>query len=141
MSSDKDNSNSAYFSFIATGVAYVNRVKQILPQAGGRAFAPYWTANLAVLVSEGNDVQYRYIDCTIPAEEAVKLICLYSAEANDRKSKVLCGFRVANLRAETFTRNNGEIVSLLKGRLIKVNWLKVNGRIVHSAESVDSYAQ
>ena len=136
MSSDKDNSTQTYFSFIATGVAYVNRVKQILPQAGGHDFTPYWTANLAVLVSEGNDVQYRHIDCTIPAEEAVKLICLYSAEANDPKSKVLCGFRVANLRAETFTRNNGDIVSSLKGRLIKVSWMKVNNRKVYTDKSV-----
>ena len=131
--------NASYFSFIATGVAYVNRVKQILPQAEDR-FSPYWTVQLAVLVSERDDVQYRYIDCTIPAEEAVKLICLYSAEANDQKSKVLCGFRVANLRAATFTRN-GDIVSSLKGRLIKVNWLKVNGRMVFKAEPAANSAQ
>jgi hypothetical protein len=128
--------NSSYFSFIATGVAYVNRVKQILPQEGGRVFAPYWTAQLAVLVSERNAVQYRYIDCTVQAEEAVKLICLYSAEANDPKSKVLCGFRISNLRAEAFTRNNGDVGTSLKGRLIKVNWLKVNNRKVYTDEPV-----
>jgi hypothetical protein len=131
---DNDNSTHPYFDFISTGVAYVNRVKQIFPQAGGNVFTPYWTANLAVLVSKGSDVQYRYIDCSIPAEEAVKLICFYAAEANDQESKVLAGVRIADLHAETFTNKEGEVVPCLKGRLIKVNWLKVNGRMVFKAE-------
>ena len=135
-STNNDIQSKQYFDFIATGVAYVNRVKQILPQAGGRAFAPYWTANLAVLVSEGNDVQYRYIDCTVPAEEAAKLISRFADEANDPKCKVLVGFRISNLRAETFTRNNGNSDSLLKGRLIKISWLKINNRKVYTDKPV-----
>jgi hypothetical protein len=133
-----DNGNAAhpYFDFITTGVAYVNRVKQIFPQAGGRVFTPYWTAKLAVLVSKGNDVQYRYIDCTIPAEEAEKLVCLYMAEANNQAGKVLAGVRIADLHAETFTKKDGEVVPCLKGRLIKISWLKVNGKMVFKASSV-----
>ena len=131
------DSSKTYFSFIATGVAYVNRVKQILPQKGVDTFTPYWTVKLAVLVSERDEkVHYRYIDCTIPAEEAAKLICLYSTEANNPKFKVLIGFRISNLQAKTFTRKDGEYASMLKGRLIKVGWLKVDGRTVYSAEPV-----
>ena len=135
-STNKNIQSKQYFDFIATGVAYVNQVKQILPQAGGRDFAPYWTAKLAVLVSAGDDVQYRYIDCNIPAEEAAKLICLYSTEANNPKFKVLIGFRISNLRAKSFTRNDGECASMLKGRLIKISWLKVNNRKVYTDKSV-----
>ena len=135
-STNKNIQSKQYFDFIATGVAYVNRVKQILPQAGGRDFAPYWTAKLAVLVSESDDVQYRYIDCTIPAEEAAKLICLYSTEANNPNFKVLIGFRIANLRAKSFTRKDGECASMLKGRLIKISWLKVNNRKVYTDKPV-----
>ena len=132
---DNDNAAHPYFDFITTGVAYVNRVKQIFPQAGGRVFTPYWTAKLAVLVSKGNDVQYRYIDCTIPAEEAEKLVCLYMAEANNQAGKVLAGVRIADLHAETFTKKDGEVVPCLKGRLIKISWMKVNGNMVFKASS------
>jgi len=131
---DNDNATHPYFDFITTCVAYVNRVKQIFPQAGGRVFTPYWTAKLAVLVSKGSDVQYRFIDCTIPAEEAEKLVCLYMAEANNQESKVLAGVRLSDLHAETFTKKDGKVVPCLKGRLIKISWLKVNGRMVFRAK-------
>ena len=78
-------------------------------------------------------VQYRYIDCSIPAEESVKLICFYAAEANDQESKILAGVRIADLHAETFTNKEEKVVPCLKGRLIKGNWLKVNGRMVFKA--------
>lgn len=140
MTNDNDNATRSYFDYIATGVAYINRVKQIVPQAGQRAFDPYWTATLAVLVSRGAGVQYRSIDCTIPAEEARQLLCYYAAEANALESNVLAGFRIADPHAGTFVNKAGEVVPCMRGRLIRINWLKVNGKMVFKAEPAAAQA-
>ena len=58
------------------------------------------------------------------------------AEANNQESKVLAGVRLSDLHAETFTKKDGEVVPCLKGRLIKIDWMKVNGKMVFKTSSV-----
>ncbi|MBW5288114.1 DUF3577 domain-containing protein [Burkholderia gladioli] len=130
-----------FFNFHATGIAYLNRAREMTPR-GGR---PYLAASLSVLVGPKDNVQYSHVEVIVSGTEAIKVVEDLMQDSNDKGTKVLISFRVGDLFSTAFEYKSGdrkgEIGHNIRSRLIKVFWAKVNGELVYEAPKVDDDAQ
>ncbi|SPZ02543.1 Protein of uncharacterised function (DUF3577) [Pseudomonas luteola] len=124
---------SKYFDLHTTGVGYLNRIREVKVRKG----APFLACTVAALHGSADDVEYSYIDCKVAGEEAQKLVrrCIPAVEAG---KKVLISFRIGDIWADAFTHPRGEKQgqpgASLKGRLLFIAWIKVDGGLVYEAE-------
>ncbi|MCM2552683.1 DUF3577 domain-containing protein [Burkholderia glumae] len=129
-----------FFNFHATGIAYLNRVRNVEPRGG----KPYLAASLSVLVGPKDRTQYSYVDVIVSGTEAIKVVEDLMNESNEKSTKVLISFRVGDLFSNAFKyssgERNGEIGHNIRARLIKVFWAKVNGELVYEAPKADEDA-
>ncbi|MDN7429073.1 DUF3577 domain-containing protein [Burkholderia sp. AU45388] len=129
-----------FFNFHATGIAYLNRVRNVEPRGG----KPYLAASLSVLVGPKDKTQYSYVDVIVSGTEAIKVVEDLMQDSNEKSTKVLISFRVGDLFSNAFEYSSGdrkgEIGHNIRARLIKVFWAKVNGELVYEAPKADEDA-
>ena len=125
----KDSDNVHYFDLHTTGVGYLNRVREVNPENG----SPFLAATVAAIHGKSTDVNRTYFECAVYGEQAQKSVRELKS-AVDADKKVLIGFTLSNLNAESFTFQQGEKAGQtginLKARLIRVAWAKVDGEKV-----------
>ncbi|MFP3670172.1 DUF3577 domain-containing protein, partial [Priestia sp. SIMBA_032] len=87
------------------------------------------------------DVQYTYIDCRVTGAEADTLIRHCREEINS-DDKVLVGFTIGDIWISPFTYQKGEKKgqpgASLKGRLLYISMLRINGETVFRALPKDT---
>ncbi len=126
------DSQTKYFDLHTTGIGYLNRARIIKPQRGDEFVA----VDIAALHGSADDVQYTRFDCRVAGKDAQSIVRrLVDDVENERR--VLVGFKLSDLYADTFTYKNGERAGetgvSLKARLIRVYWVKVDGETVYTA--------
>lgn len=134
MSEDK-----AYFDLHATGVAYVSRVREVNPQRGEAFFA----VTLSALHGSHDKVQYTKFDCRVNGAETKRRVReLVPAVKADKK--VLVGFKIGDLYLDQFTYQSGDRQgkpgAVIKARLLKITWAKVEGEHVFEDEAATAAA-
>lgn len=126
------SSEVSYFDLHTTGVGYLNRVRNVTPKQG----QPYLACSIAALVGISTDVQYRYFDLRVSGEQAQQLIQRFKAAVDDKQT-VLLGFRIGDLWPDLFTYTRGDKAGKqgisLKGRLLFISWIKVDGELAYKA--------
>lgn len=125
---------SEYFDLHTQGIGYLNRVREVRPKNG----SPFWACDIAALHGSADNVNYTRFDCRVSGAKAIELVQQYQeAVAQDRK--VLIGFRLGDLYADTFTYSKGERAGetgvSLKARLLYIGFIKVDGEYVYNAET------
>jgi hypothetical protein len=119
--------NVKYFDLHTTGIGYLNRVREVTPQEGN----PFWSVTIAALRGSIDKVQYTHFECRVSGTQAQEMVRQLKP-AVEGKLKVLVGFTLSDLFAESFTFKNGdkagEIGVSLKARLIRIAWAKVDGQ-------------
>ncbi len=121
------NENVKYFDLHTTGIGYLNRVRQVTPEEG----TPFLAVTIAAIHGSATNVQHTYFECGVYGEQAQNTVReLQSAVADE--SKVLIGFTLSDLYAESFTYKNGDKAGetgvSLKARLLSISWAKVDGQ-------------
>lgn len=122
-----------YFDLITTGIGYLNRIREV-PVRRGKAFL---ACDIMALHGASDDVEFTRIDCKVSGEAANDLIrsCQGAIEA---QKKVLIAFRIGDLWIDPFIYQKGdkqgEPGASLKGRLLFVSWIKIEGEIAYKAE-------
>ncbi|WP_273805844.1 MULTISPECIES: STY4534 family ICE replication protein [unclassified Pseudomonas] len=130
---------SQYFDLHTTGIGYLNRIREVKPK--GRGAKPFLAVTVAALCGSKEAVEYRYIDCNVVGTEAEKLVrrCI---EAVNAEKKVLVSFRIGDCWADPFTYSSGpkqgQHGASLKGRLLYIGWIKVEGEFVYEAKPRDA---
>jgi hypothetical protein len=132
------NSNETkYFDLHTTGIGYLNRIREVTPKRS----APFMSVTVGALKGSTDDVEYQYIDCNVVGAEAEKLI-RRCQEAVAAGKKVLVSFRIGDIWPDVFTYEKGEKKGQsgvsLKGRLLYLAWIKVDGVTVHEAKPKDA---
>lgn len=126
------NSSNDFFDLHTSGVGYVNRIREV-PVKRGDSF---WACDIAALHGAKDDVQTTRFDCRVNGSEAEKLIMRCEQAVTDEK-KVLIGFKLGDLYAETFVYEKGDKKGQtgisLKARLLYISWIKVDGENVYKA--------
>lgn len=127
------SSDKSYFDLHITGLGYLNRIREVQPRKGDAFLA----CDIAALNGPSDSPDYRRFDVRVSGSEAQHLIrrCQQAVEA---ERKVLIGFRLGDLWADTFTYSKGKRAGeqgvSLKARLLFVSWIKVDGQLVYKAE-------
>ena len=127
------SSDLSYFDLHITGLGYLNRIREVQPRKGDAFLA----CDIAALNGPSDSPDYRRFDVRVSGSEAQHLIrrCQQAVEA---ERKVLIGFSLGDLWADTYTYSKGKRVGeqgvSLKARLLFVSWIKVDGQLVYKAE-------
>jgi hypothetical protein len=128
-----NGSDSGYFDLHTRGIGYVSRIRTV------KSKTPYLSCTVAMLrgsreLAAGEKREYTYIDCNVVGSAAEDVIqrCM-----KDDDKKVLIGCSIGDIRLETFTFEKGEkkgqFGATIKGRLLKVLWVDVDGQRVYDA--------
>ena len=127
------NATTKYFDLHTNGIGYINRVREVTPEEG----TPFLSVTIAALRGNVDNVQYTYFECHVSGKKAQEVVRQLKS-AVEGSSKVLVGFTLSDLFAETFTFKNGDKAGetgiSLKARLLRVAWAKVDGQPFYTAE-------
>jgi hypothetical protein len=127
------STDKSYFDLHITGLGYLNRIREVKPKKGDAFLA----CDIAALNGPSDDVSYVRFDTRVSGSEAQHLVrrCLDAVEA---EKKVMIGFRLGDLWADTFTYSKGKRAGeqgvSFKARLLFISWIKVDGKLVYKAE-------
>jgi len=138
-----NDSNQKYFDIHINGIGYLNRARKVTPK---RADA-FLAVDVTALHGSADDIQKIRFDCRVVGEVAKEVVERFMLQINDQgrlasdgttlRHKVLAGFRLGDLYAEPFTyqkgKREGEIGVSLKARLLRLDWVKVDGNFVYQA--------
>ncbi|PQV44114.1 DUF3577 domain-containing protein [Paraburkholderia sp. BL21I4N1] len=134
-----------YFDLHLRGLGYVSRVRDVTTKGNGRSKAkPFLACAISAFHGDPNvenGIVYLPLDLIVSGEKAKEAVRAVMDDANDRDTKVLVSFRSGDHYIHTFERTGnraGETGAVLKGRLLKLFWIKVNGEEVYRDEGDES---
>ena len=132
MTTASNNAPTIYFNLHTSGIGYLNRVREV-PVRRGQAFM---ACDIAALHGASDDVEYTRFDCKVASGEADRLIREHLEDVRAER-KVLIAFRIGDLWVDPFMYEKGERKgqpgASLKGRLIFIEWIKVDGQFSYRA--------
>jgi Protein of unknown function (DUF3577) len=131
-----------YFDLHLTGLGYLSRVREVTSAGQGRTRAtPFLACSISAFHGDPavqNGIIYLNLDLIVSGEKAKDAILSVMNDANDRDVKVLVGFRAGDHYISTYEIRQGDragqMGTVLKGRLLKVFWIKVDGVFVYQGE-------
>nr|WP_127476644.1 DUF3577 domain-containing protein [Sulfurivermis fontis] len=139
------NITSKYFDLHIDGFGYLNRARVVEPKKG----APFLAVDITAIHGDSENPQKTRFDCRVSGAEAKKVIEQFMSQINDQgrmaadgttvRHKVLAGFRLGDLYTDVFTYDKGEKKGTtgvsLKARLLRLDWVKVDGNTVYQAKA------
>ena len=127
------NENAKYFDLHTQGLGYLNRIRDVTPNEG----TPFLSVTIAALRGSVDNAQYTHFECRVSGKKAQELVRQLKPTV-EGSSKVLVGFTLSDLHAETFTFKNGDKAGetgiSLKTRLLRIAWAKVDGQPFYTAQ-------
>ncbi len=124
---------SKYFNLHTSGIGYVSRIREVVVKRG----TPFLACNISALHGTADAVEYTKFDCRVSGGEADKLIrrCMDAVTA---EKKVLIGFNLGDLYPDLYTKADGTTAVSLKARLLRIDWIKIDGQPVYTALKQDA---
>lgn len=138
------NTATKYFNLLTDGVGYLNN-----PRMFGKGKSTGLTITVQALrgeLIEGGNIEKSRYDLDVVGKEArrvvEKLMTKYPQildfHAKD-KPTLFIGFRASDTRADSFRKKNSEeLINTIKGRLLKIKFVDVNGERLYEAPKDDS---
>lgn len=122
-----------YFDLHTTGIGYLGRIREVNPKNG----TPFLACTIAALTGKSNAPEYQYFDVRVSGSDAQHLVrrCV---DAVEEKKHVLIRFRLGDTYPDLFTYTKGDKKGQqginMKGRLLHISWIKVEGEMVYKVE-------
>lgn len=136
-----------YFDLHLRGLGYLSRVRDVTARGNGRSKAkPFLACSISAFHGDPNienGIVYLPLDLIVSGEKAKEAVRSVMDDANNPDVKVLVAFRSGDHYIRTFERTGnraGETGAVLKGRLLKLFWIKVDGQEVWRDEGDDAEA-
>ena len=131
---------SEYFDLHTVGCGYLSRVRWVNPsQRSGRQGKPFLCCAINAMHGKVSDPSYTYFDLRVSAEECKEVVqVLEQAVMKDRK-RVFVAFKLGDIFPHHYDvpvrdkRSGEERVEsrvLIKGRLIALTHVKIDGQVV-----------
>ena len=129
MSNDKK-----YYDITVRGVGYLNRPRIIKPKAGNNN--EYKAVDINMLSGHEDNVEYVYFSTTIVGNEAKEVLTshwdrLIKADADGKK--ILAQVGITDPRPDSYKTKNGEVRHTMRGRLLFVSFIRINGEEIYKA--------
>ena len=119
-----------YFNLHITGLGYLNRIREVPVKRGNNFLA----VDVSAIHGKSDEIQYTRFDCRVSGKDAEIILAQIKPMIEDDKSKVLVGFKLGDLYTGTFIyqkgKKKGETGVSLKARLLRIEWVKVNGKMI-----------
>ncbi|MVT36614.1 DUF3577 domain-containing protein [Acidovorax citrulli] len=140
------NSNPvSFFNLHTSGIGYLNRIRWVETKGRGRKAESFLACSISALRGSSDAADYTYFDLRVSGEEAIGLIDGLQQEVHDR-CKVLVSFKIGDIYPHLYERDvrdqqsgrptgHKEMATLIKGRLILINSISVDGEKVYSRPS------
>lgn len=135
MSANTNNTTgkpAGFFDLHTSGLGYLNRVRMV-PVKRGEAFM---ACTISALHGSADKPEYTTFDVRVSGGQAQEVIQMLWDDVMG-KQRVLIGFKIGDIYPEAFTyekdmgkHKKGEIGVMVKGRLLKVTFAKVNNEAV-----------
>ena len=133
-----------YFDLHLRGLGYLSRVRDVTARSNGRSKAkPFLACAISAFHGDPNienGIVYLPLDLIVAGEKAREAVRSVMDDANAPDAKVLVAFRSGDHYIRTFERTGnraGETGAVLKGRLLKLFWIRVDGQEVYRDESAE----
>lgn len=132
----QSNQASKFIDLHATGLGYLCRVRDVKPSKGKPFLACTINAFHGEVRGDGEKSELTYVkfDMRVYGEQAIQDVRQLEAAANNENQKVLVKFNISDFYLDTFVYKNGEKAgqtgTVLKGRLLKIHFAKVDGELV-----------
>ena len=127
------NEPKKYFDLHTTGIGYLNRVREVTPKEG----TPFLSVTIAALRGSVDNAQYTHFECHVSGKQAQQIVRQLKPVV-EGNSKVLIGFTLSDLYAESFIFKSGDKAGdtgiSLKARLLRIAWAKVDGQPFYTAQ-------
>ena len=127
------NEPTKYFDLHTDGLGYLNHIREVTPNEG----TPFLSVTIAALRGSVDNVQYTHFECRVSGKQAQDIVRKLKP-AVEGSSKVLIGFTLSDLYAESFIFKSGDKAGetgiSLKARLLRIAWAKVDGEPFYSAQ-------
>jgi len=121
--------DKGYFDLHVSGIGYLNRIREVKPRKGH----PFLACSISAMRGDPMDVEYTKFDLRVTGSEAKRIVAMLRPEV-DAKKAVIIGFKLGDIYPEAFTYDRGERKGqqglVIKGRLLKINFAKIDGRTV-----------
>jgi hypothetical protein len=129
-------SNNEYFDLHTTGLGYLSRARAVKPKTGQR-FTPFWAVSISAFhgprQGPRDAISYVFFDVKATGAESEKVIQEFEAVINNKERKVLAGFNIGDMYPDEPYEKDGQMRVTLKGRLLRIMWVKVDGQTVYTA--------
>lgn len=126
-----------HFDLHLNGCGWLNRAREVKPRKG----EAFLSVTIVALHGDEGDVQKFPVDCKVVGNKAKELIAAHMDAINTRDSKVFVSFRAGDLYVDTFVYERGDKAGqtgfMVKGRLLYIGHLKINGEVVYQADDED----
>ncbi len=134
-----------FFNLHVSGIGYLSRVRWVEPgkRSAGRRSAPFLACSISALRGSSDEVSYTYFDVRVTGEDAVAIIESLQKDVEERR-KVIVSFRLGDIYPHLYERDvrdanrkptgAKEMATLIKGRLLLINSVSVDGERVYTRE-------
>lgn len=142
--SNTDDNAVKYYDLHTKGAGFLNRAREVKPKPGaGNKFKPFWSVGIGAFRGSSDAIEYTNFDTVISGFNALELIKEYQEKINDQNTSVICGFTIGDTYAYTYNTKNKdtqeeETRAGIKGRLLKIQFLKIDGEMVYKYEKPQS---
>jgi len=139
MNNNQTQTETKFFDLHTSGIGYLNRLRTVTPNTGNQ----YLSVTVAALRGNAANAKYTYFDCIVVEEEAKNV--LFNLVDTDEDATYMIGFNIGDIYPEPFTyksgNKQGQTGVSLKGRLIKVKWLRKNNELIYEPQKTSAVEQ
>ena len=140
-------SAESFFNLHASGIGYLNRIRWVEPsRKAGRRAEPFLACAVSAMRGRVGDGESTYFDLRVSGEEAKGMIEALTKDV-DAHRKVVISFRIGDFYPHVYERDvrdqsgrktgEKEWTSLIKGRLLLINSITIDGERVYTRERED----
>lgn len=132
---------NSHFNLHVSGVGYINRVRWVTPdRKAGRRAEPFLACSISALRGDSDKPDYTYFDLRVSGQEAIDIVDKIAGDL-EHDRKVVVSFRIGDIYPHHYERDvvidgrktgEKEIASLIKGRLLLINTVTVDGERVYT---------
>ncbi len=135
-----------HFNLHVSGVGYLNRVRWVEPKRNaGRRGETFLACSVAALRGNSDQPDYTYFDLRVSGREAIEMVNRLGEDVAANR-KVFISFRVGDIYPHLYERDvkdrqtgrktgEKEMATLIKGRLLLINSITIDGENVFRRES------
>jgi hypothetical protein len=134
-----------FFNLHTTGVGYVNRIRLVPPSRGaGRRGESFYACSISALRGPSEEAANTYFDLRVSGKEAIEIVQKLEFDQKANR-KIFVSFKVGDIYPHLYERDcrdksgkatgEKEWASLIKGRLLQINSITIDGVKVYQRNS------